>query len=87
MTQISTATVTGFIALAVVPGRPSDYRAGRVPASHRDAPPRGAFGTAKVPAATTALVPVAIDSETGEPCCVTASQADLLRSGDGTPSA
>ncbi len=82
------SAVVGFLTLAVVAGQGPDHRAGRLPAAQRDGAARGmrtaqagAERRVDAPTGTNSLVPVAIDSETGEPCCISARQAGLLHDG------
>lgn len=64
-------TVTAMFTLAVMPATRG---------SHTPPSVRSRDGACTHPGSrTTPLVPVAIDSETGEPCCVNARQAGLLK--------
>lgn len=78
--------ITGLTILPVVPGEPLERRRSRPPVAFREGLPRratcAAGARADARAATGMLVPVAIDSETGERCCVSARQAGLLQTGD-----
>ncbi|HKB58885.1 MAG TPA: hypothetical protein VKC56_02455 [Gallionellaceae bacterium] len=86
------SAVVGFLTLAMVAGQGPDHRATRLPAGQRDGAARGirtaqagADRRADVPTGTNTLVPVAIDSETGEPCCISARQAGLLNNNGTAP--
>lgn len=80
MMQISTAA--GYAKLAVAPGDMPDHGGGWALFRNGTIPPRPVVRTverrADAPVNASEPVPVAIDSETGEPCCVSARQAGLL---------
>jgi hypothetical protein len=79
------STVVGFLTLTMVAGHGPGHRAPRLPGGPAAVGSRTTrMAQARLDrradalAGTHSLVAVAIDSETGEPCCISARQAGLL---------
>lgn len=78
------STVIGFFSLTVVPGDSRHYRGTCLPATCRSGLSKRLIRAAQIrrearPDATAAIAPVAIDSETGEPCYLDGRQASLVK--------
>lgn len=77
------SAVIGLVTLGVVPGHPPAHRGSRRSFGYHDMlqrqDDRAASARSVARTATGAQVAVAIDSETGEPCRISARQAGLLQ--------